>query len=84
MCRELSKPIVETGVRVLVDGRPGVVVDYLPGVHPYKLGLVTCTATLIVDHGGEETTYVVNDWTGTPRVEVVDSSVEDDTDEGEG
>lgn len=57
--------------RVIVNGRPGRVLEYLPGQLPGRPGLVTCTCTYIVEHDdGEQVTYVVNDWDqNAPKVE---------------
>lgn len=60
LIEHLRKPMIVPGSRVLVDGRPGIVVD---GPH----APMTCTIDYHVDHGdGEIVTYRVNDWAENP------------------
>lgn len=72
MCEYMARQSPQPGSNVTVDGRPGTVVEYLPGVLPGRPGLVTCTVTYVIDHGGELATYVVNDWDRkAPKVDLV-------------
>lgn len=72
MVEYMARPSPTPGSNVTVGGRPGTVVEYLPGEMPGNPGLVTCTTTYVVDHDGELVTYVVNDWAqSAPKVEFV-------------
>lgn len=73
MAEYMARPAPQPGSNVTVDGRPGTVVEYLPGVLPGRPGLVTCTVMYVIDHGGGElATYVVNDWDcNAPKVDLV-------------